>query len=172
MFFNAAAEEKVELGFRVFENGEYPAVIENAEMRTSQAGAEYLSLRVKCFKSLEDGSSVNVFMNLNINNHNETARSMARTLLANVCEATGKLQLQTPADLIGGKFVAKLVKSKDSKGEFRNECKNARALQVDFNPEFLAAKKAQAATSAMGGIPTQAPAAAQSFTASTDSIPF
>jgi len=50
MFFNAAAEEKVELGFRVFENGEYPAVIENAEMRTSQAGAEYLSLRVKGFK--------------------------------------------------------------------------------------------------------------------------
>ena len=172
MFFNAAAEEKVELGFRVFENGEYPAVIENAEMRTSQAGAEYLSLRVKCFKSLEDGASVNVFMNLNINNHNETARSMARTLLANVCEATGKLQLQTPADLIGGKFVAKLVKTKDSKGEFRNECKNARALQVDFNPEFLAAKKAQAATGAMGGFPSQAPAATQSFAPSTESIPF
>ena len=171
MFFNANEVEKVELGRLVFDAGAYPAVIENAEMRTSQRGAEYLSLRLRCFKSLEDGTSVSVFSNLNIYNHNETAKSMARTLLAKICEGVGRPQLQGASDLIGGKFTATLSKQKDSNGQWKNELKNASKLAVDFDPQFLAAKKVQAATGNLSSIPIASQPLANGAV-HVDNIPF
>jgi len=142
MFFSSSNVDKVTLGYKVFPAGKYNAVIKNAELKQSQAGAMYLKVQVKCFA--ENGDSCSVFENMNINHPKEQVKQMAQTLLANIAESIGKPDLATPQDLIGGRFTAVLRKYKDNyDGSFKNSLQDAKPVTGDFNPEMMEANAMQ-----------------------------
>lgn len=69
-------------------NGDYVAAITESEWKTTKDGAgQYLALTFQVLKDEAKGRKV--WLNLNLKNHNETAVTIAKQQLKQICEAVG-----------------------------------------------------------------------------------
>jgi hypothetical protein len=103
--------------------GEYPVVIERAEICETKAGTgKYLKLMYRV--TGESFNNACVFGNLNIRNQNPKAESIGRQQLHGLMRAVGIAKMRDTDELIGRELKIKLVIKKDEEYGDRNEVKN------------------------------------------------
>jgi hypothetical protein len=114
-------------GFKPLPEGEYTVQIIQSEMKETKAGTgHFLELRMQVL----DGDHVGrlLFDRLNLINPNETAVKIAQRTLADICEATGVLEVEDSEELHGIEMIAKVV-IKPAQGDWPegNEIKKYKA---------------------------------------------
>jgi hypothetical protein len=85
--FAQAVEQAEEEQFGAIPAGQYPVVIESAELKPTKTGGEYIA----CVYQIIDGKfkGRKVWDNLNVVNRNENAQSMAISRLKSICKTLG-----------------------------------------------------------------------------------
>jgi len=119
--FNANDYEESQ-DFTPIQEGEYIAVIVESEQKENSKGTgEFLKLKFEIAAGEYKGRTL--FANLNIKHRNETAQSIARRELADICRAFNVLQPKDSVDLHGLPLSIKVVCRQNDKGEMSNDIK-------------------------------------------------
>ena len=96
--FDASQEEEMQ-DFSLLPAGVYEAVISESEMKDTKAGnGQYLAITF-CIVAPDEFEGRFSWVNLNLDNPNETAVKIARSELAAICRATGIMQPKDSLDL-------------------------------------------------------------------------
>ena len=96
--------------------GWYKCVIVDSEEKQSSSGPTYVKLTLQVIEGAYAGRKV--WDNLNINNHNEIAREIARKQLSTYRKVTGVRQLRDTAQLHNIPFAAYLGIQEDKSGNY------------------------------------------------------
>lgn len=120
--FDAATVER-QASFELLPSGNYRVVITRSELKTTRAGdGKYLALTMQILS----GKHMNRFLfdNLNITNQNPKTVAIAKSRLAEICEAVGVITPGDSSELHDKPFVAvvSVGKRKDT-GEDQNKIK-------------------------------------------------
>ena len=120
--------------------GDYAVVVNNAELRHTNAGGQMIALRLEITAGEFTGRWV--FANLNVVNNNSTAQNIARRQLNEILTAIGKPGATDTDEMVGARLMIK-VSFDPTKEKYQNDVK-----------KYWAANRARPAQ------PAQAPAPA------------
>nr|ADY57828.1 protein of unknown function DUF669 [Rubinisphaera brasiliensis DSM 5305] len=119
---NFDAREVPESNFEPIPAGSYKAMAAKSEMKTSQAGAQYLSMQFKILDGEHKGRLI--FNNFNLRHSKPDVAQMAKAEFASLCRACSVFNPRDTAELHNKPIMLKvgLQKRKDT-GELQNTVK-------------------------------------------------
>ena len=123
-----ATQVSPESQFNPVPNGDYPVVITDSEMKTTNDGTgQYLQLTLEIIEGHYKGRKV--WDRLNLVNKNTTAVEIAQRALSQICHAVQVLKVDDSAQLHGKPLVAKLAVRPASGGyDESNDVKEYKAM--------------------------------------------
>ena len=135
-FFKVDKTMSTTTNFDVFPDGKYPLACVKSEMKTSQAGNEYLALQCRAFNKAGDWQ--NVFVNLNLGHPKANVKQMATKTLNSICVSAAIDELSSPDDLVGATFFGHLRVRKSEEYGDKNELKTALPLARGLEHQMIA----------------------------------
>lgn len=143
----------VSAGFEALPAGDYPAMVTASENKPTKAGTgSYLSITIELQGGGYQGRRV--WTNLNLNNPNPTTVEIAQKQLAELCNATGVLQVRDSSQLHNIPIIVKLsCKKDDYSGDMKNEVKGFKKMVATASAPAFKAPTAQATPAPAAGLP-------------------
>lgn len=141
-FFKVDKSMAAAATFDVFPEGNYPVACVKSEMKTSQAGNDYLALHCRAFNKAGDWQ--NVFVNLNLGHPKPMVQEIATKTLNGICMSAEVSELAHPGDLVGSTFFAALKVRKSAEYGDKNELKTALPLPKGLDHPMVAAMNTKA----------------------------
>lgn len=141
-----ATQVSPESQFAPVPNGDYPVVITDSEMKTTNDGTgQYLQLTLEIIDGHYKGRKI--WDRLNLFNKNQTSVEIANRALSQICHAVNVLSLQDSVQLHAKPLVARLVVRPATGGYHEsNDVKEYKAYSAGGAPAPVAAPAPAAAT--------------------------
>ena len=112
----------------VIPEGTYRAAITGAEIKTSKAGSQYISIEFSMLTPAVNGRKH--WENLNVCHEKEDVRKIAKKQLAKIMEAVGLKELTSAAQQVGKRLQVTLGVRKDANDDLRNSLKKVAPWQA------------------------------------------
>lgn len=131
--------------------GDYESMVTASEMKSTKDGAgQYLELTLEIQSGQYQGRRL--YDRLNLQNRNQKAVEIAQKQLAQLCHATGILQVRDSQQLHNRPIIVKVTAKNDPERGMVNEVRGykAKAAMMAQAPAFQAAPRVAAAPASMG----------------------
>lgn len=134
-----ATKEAENAGFEPLPEGDYVVAVTESEIKPTKAGTgKYLSLKLSVLEGTGTGRTL--FVNLNLENPNDTAVKIARAELGAICKAVGLGTVRDSSELHDLPFAVRVaLKPRSDTGDLQNVIK-----------KYMARSEAQTAPVAAG----------------------
>ena len=133
----------------VIPEGRYRALISGCEIKTSKAGARYISIEITMLTPEVNGRKH--WENINLFHEKADVRAMAHKSLAKVCRAIGLDDLKDTSQLLNKRCMVTLTVVQDDSGDKRNRLKKIEAWGATPEPAKAPAMPTAAVSDDDGG---------------------
>lgn len=133
----------------VIPEGRYRAIISGCGIKTSKAGARYISIEFTMLNP--EVNSRKHWENINLFHDKADVRSVAQKSLAKVCRAVGLGELQDTSQLLKKRCMVTLAVGEDGNGDKRNRLKKIEAWGAASEPSKSPSMPAAPASNDDGG---------------------